>query len=92
MVKRKEDSATWRASEGLGKVRPDGVKKVARELLERFPEKFTINFENNKKIVKSLTNISSTKLRNRIAGYITRLLTITQAPEVAGTIESEETE
>ena len=76
----------------MGKVRPDRVKKVARELVERFPEKFTVNFESNKKLVESLTNISSTKLRNRIAGYITRLLTITQASEVAGTIESEETE
>jgi len=76
----------------LGKVRPDRVKKVARELLERFPEKFTTNFESNKKLVESLTNISSAKLRNRIAGYITRLLTIMQAAEVAETIESEETE
>jgi len=76
----------------LGKVRPDRVKKVARELLERFPEKFTTNFESNKKLVASLTNISSAKLRNRIAGYITSLLTITQPAEVAETIESEETE
>ena len=76
----------------MGKVRPDRVKKVARELVERFPEKFTVNFESNKKLVESLTNISSTKLRNRIAGYITRLLAIMQASEVAGTIESEETE
>jgi len=68
------------------------VKRVARELVERFPEKFTVDFESNKEIVESLTNISSTKLRNRIAGYITRLLTITQASEDAGSIESEETE
>jgi len=88
----KEDNSTWRVNEGLGKVRPERVKKVARELLERFPEKFTTNFESNKKLVESLTNISSTRLRNRIAGYITRLLTIAQAPQVAETIESEETE
>jgi len=76
----------------LGKVRPDRVKKAARELLERFPEKFTTNFESNKKLVKSLTKISSARLRNRIAGYITRLLTIAQAPQAVETIESEETE
>ena len=75
----------------MGKVRPDRVKKVARELLERFPEKFTTNFESNKKLVESLTNISSTKLRNRIAGYVTRLLTITQA-EATEITESEEAE
>jgi len=48
-------------------------KRIARELVERFPEKFTTDFETNKKLVESLTNISSKKLRNRVAGYITQL-------------------
>jgi len=56
-----------------GKVRTELVKKIARELVKRFPDKFTTDFETNKKLVESLTNISSTKLRNRVAGYITRL-------------------
>jgi small subunit ribosomal protein S17e len=41
--------------------------------MERFPDKFTTDFENNKKLMNALTNISSTKLRNRVAGYITQL-------------------
>jgi small subunit ribosomal protein S17e len=56
-----------------GKVRPELEKKIARELVERFPDKFTTDFENNKKLVESLTNISSSKLRNRVAGYTTQL-------------------
>jgi len=56
-----------------GKVRTDLEKKIARELVERFPDKFTTDFENNKKLVESLTNISSKKLRNKVAGYITQL-------------------
>jgi len=56
-----------------GKVRTELEKKIARELVERFPDKFTTDFENNKKLVESLTNISSTKLRHRVAGYITQL-------------------
>jgi len=56
-----------------GKVRTELVKKLARELVERFPEKFTTGFENNKKLVDTFTNISSKKLRNRVAGYITQL-------------------
>jgi small subunit ribosomal protein S17e len=71
----------------LGKVRTEHVKRMARELVERFPEKFTRDFENNKKLVDALTNISSTKLRNRIAGYTTRLIAITYG---AGASESEE--
>ena len=56
-----------------GKVRTELEKKIARELVERFPDKFTTDFETNKKLVESLTNISSRKLRNRVAGYITQL-------------------
>ena len=72
----------------MGKVRTEHVKRMARELVRRFPEKFTTDFENNKKLVDTLTNISSTKLRNRIAGYTTRLLAITYR---SGASESEET-
>ena len=71
----------------MGKVRTELVKRMARELVERFPDKFTTDFETNKKLVESLTNISSTKLRNRVAGYTTRLVTITHGAEVP---ESEE--
>jgi small subunit ribosomal protein S17e len=54
------------------------VKRIARELVEKFPDKFTTDFENNKKLVESLTNISSARLRNRIAGYTTRLLAVSK--------------
>jgi small subunit ribosomal protein S17e len=67
----------------LGKVRPEHVKRIAKELVQRFPDKFTANFENNKKLVGEFTNLSSTKLRNRIAGYVTRLVTIMQPSETA---------
>lgn len=51
--------------------------------MERYPDKFTTDFENNKKAVQSLTTLSSAKLRNRIAGYVTRLSTtqVAQASE-----------
>ena len=57
----------------MGKVRTEQVKRIARELVDRYPSKFTANFENNKQLVTELTNISSTKLRNRVAGYTARL-------------------
>ncbi|MFB0501715.1 MAG: 30S ribosomal protein S17e [Candidatus Bathyarchaeia archaeon] len=69
----------------MGKVRPERVKRIARELVKRYPDKFTTDFEDNKKLVESFVNISSTKLRNRIAGYITRLLAVTQAAETEET-------
>jgi len=60
----------------MGKVRPDHIKKLARKLLERVPDKFTSDFENNKKLVEKFSDVSSTKIRNRAAGYITRLVNI----------------
>lgn len=62
----------------MGNVRPEHVKRIAKELVQRFPDRFTTNFDNNKKLVEEFTNLSSTKLRNRIAGYITRLVTVMQ--------------
>ncbi len=58
----------------MGKVRTEQVKRIARELLERYEDKFVKDFETNKKLVQTLTNISSKKLRNRVAGYTTRLV------------------
>ena len=62
----------------MGKVRPERVKRIARELVSRHPDKFTTNFENNKKLDETLIETSSTKLRNRIAGYITSLIVAMQ--------------
>lgn len=73
----------------MGNVRPEHVKRVAKELVKRFPDRFTINFEDNKELVKELTKLSSTKVRNRIAGYITHLVTIMQPSETAGNIVAE---
>ena len=69
------------------------MKKVARELIGRYPDKFTTDFESNKKVVMSLTQCSSIKLRNRIAGYVSRLVAIQKAskgPEAIEEIEEAE--
>jgi small subunit ribosomal protein S17e len=57
----------------LGKVRTDTVKRMSRELVKRFPDRFTGDFESDKQIVNDVVTTPSKRLRNRIAGYITRL-------------------
>jgi len=57
----------------LGKVRTETVKRAARELIERFPGKFTNEYEANKTAVNEVLIAPSKKLRNLIAGYVTRL-------------------
>jgi small subunit ribosomal protein S17e len=63
----------------LGNVRPEKVKKIARELIRRYSDKFTTNFEENKRALSSIANIPSIRLRNSIAGYITRLVSLSQS-------------
>ena len=46
------------------------VRKLARELLDRYPGRFTEDFETNKKLIAELTSLGSKKLRNRLAGLI----------------------
>ena len=57
----------------MGKVRPAHIKKLAWKLIEAYPNKFGKDFKNNKILVDKYTNVGSTKIRNRVAGYITRL-------------------
>ena len=56
----------------MGKIRPTYIKRVAVELVEKYPKVFSDDFENNKLMVNKLTNVVSITMRNRIAGYITR--------------------
>jgi small subunit ribosomal protein S17e len=60
------------ARDPMGNIRPTYIKRVALELLERFPDTFTNDFEENKKKVAEMTDMTSITMRNRVAGYITR--------------------
>jgi len=62
----------------LGNVRTDQIKRTAKELMKRFPEKFSTDFENNKHLVSELTQGTTIKVRNQIAGYITRTLALNE--------------
>ena len=59
----------------MGNVRPTYIKRIAKKLLNMYPDKFVANdFQHNKKKVAELADFDSNVLRNRVAGYITRLL------------------
>jgi len=53
-------------------VKPSYIKNIGTELLEYHREKFSGDFDENKKAVGSATDIPSKRVRNRVAGYITR--------------------
>lgn len=57
----------------MGKVRTEHIKRVAKELIRRFPNKFSGDFEENKRVVSTLVQGATTRVRNQIAGYITHI-------------------
>ncbi len=62
----------------MGNVRTEQIKRTAKELIKRFPEKFTNDFENNKHLVRALVQGGTPKVLNQIAGYITRFVATEQ--------------
>ena len=56
----------------MGNIRPTYIKRVAIELVKRHPDRFTADFDHNKKVVGELTDVQYIGMRNRIAGYVTR--------------------
>ena len=58
----------------MGNIRPSFIKIRAIKLVEQHREKFTNDFDHNKIVVSQLTDVNSKKLRNWIAGYVTRYL------------------
>ncbi len=56
----------------MGNIRPKFIKRTAIEMLKRYPDNFNDDFDHNKLVVSKVADVYSTKLRNRVAGYITR--------------------
>ncbi len=58
----------------MGRVKTLLIKRITQQLMKQYSDRFTDNFEENKKIVNSLVVTESKKLRNTIAGYATRIV------------------
>lgn len=68
----------------------DRVKRMSNELLERFPDQFTIDFNENKEAIKNHAQVRSKELRNKIAGYITSVVNRNLAQQNASMAYSED--
>ena len=62
----------------MGKVKTEHIKRLAKDLMERFPDKFSNDFNANKHTVDILTEGATTKVRNQVAGYITHTISLSQ--------------
>jgi len=58
----------------MGRIKTKLTKRITLELVDKYKKDFTPDFEKNKKLVSSRADIQSKKIRNIIAGYVTRLI------------------
>lgn len=58
----------------MGRIKTTAIKRVTHEILEKHKEMFSDDFEHNKQTLITVCDVESKKIRNNIAGYITRLV------------------
>jgi len=58
----------------MSKVRQTYIKRLAKDLVSADSERFSEDFEENKQELKETEEFESKKLRNRVAGYIVRVV------------------
>ena len=56
----------------MGRIKTQLVKRVTGELIKEHGKEFAKDFDTNKKLVEKFAKIPSIKMRNVIAGYVTR--------------------
>ena len=56
----------------MGRIKTQQIKSAGNELFSRYPDKFSGDFEKNKVMVSEVAEIRSKKIRNILAGYLTK--------------------
>jgi len=58
----------------MGRIRTKLIKKVAQELVNKYPEKLSADFSQNKLFLDELNLLENKLMRNRVAGYIVKVV------------------
>jgi small subunit ribosomal protein S17e len=66
----------------MGRIKTQFVKRTTEQLLSKYKDQFTNDFAANKALVNQFLIWHSTKLRNNVAGYVTRLVRIRKAKNI----------
>jgi len=65
----------------MGQIKNLAIKNMARNLIEQYPDKFTIDYDKNKELMNELVTVESKKIRNMIAGYIVHIIRMKNRPK-----------
>ncbi len=58
----------------MGRIKTKLIKRITLKLFKQHRDEFKPEFDENKEIVSKFADIPSKKIRNIIAGYVTRLV------------------
>jgi small subunit ribosomal protein S17e len=58
----------------MGNIRTSQVKRLSKQIVRDFHDQLNTEFENNKHVVEEVCTAMSKKMRNQIAGYVTRIM------------------
>jgi small subunit ribosomal protein S17e len=58
----------------MGRIKTALTKRIALKLVREYRSQMKDNFEDNKKVVDELVDMPSHKIRNIVAGYVTRII------------------
>jgi len=64
----------------VGQVKNMFIKNLTRGLIEKYPDKFTKDFEKNKKELDKIIELESKKVRNMVAGYLVHVIKKMERP------------
>ena len=65
----------------MGRIKTKDVKRAGKKIIELYRDKLGLEFEYNKQFLNQLGLGVSKKVRNKIAGYITRQMKIMSREE-----------
>ncbi len=58
----------------MGRIKTQLTKRISNEIVDKHKDRLKKTFDENKEIVTRLVNFSSKKIRNIVAGYVSRLM------------------
>jgi small subunit ribosomal protein S17e len=56
----------------MGRIKTTAIKELARVLMDEYGNKFSADFEKNKKVLAEVKPMKSKRTRNIVAGYLAK--------------------
>ena len=65
----------------MGQIKNQGIKTLAKTLIEKYPDSFSKDFEKNKEEIDKIILLESKKIRNKVAGYLVHEIRKKELPQ-----------